>query len=84
VIRELAAMNIDSRPCFYPLSHIPAYSSTAAAQAARSKNQVAYEISPHGVNLPCGLSITESQVDRVCSAIKEILASRKHQLRHAA
>ena len=84
VIQQLAAKQIDSRPFFHPLSHIPAYRQTLAAEQARKRNTNAYAISPYGVNLPCGLSITESQVDRVCAAFINVIAHRESVRRQVA
>ena len=84
VIRHLAAKQIDSRPFFHPLSRIPAYRQTPAAVQARVANTIAYTISPYGVNLPCGLSITEAQVDFVCAALREVIANRERVRRLVA
>jgi perosamine synthetase len=66
-------LNIDTRPFFFPLSSIPAYSETEQASAARSRNHVSYRLTPYGINLPSGLNMTEELVRRVCDALKEIL-----------
>ena len=78
VIQQLAVRQIDSRPFFFPLSQLPAYADIPNTARARVRNVVASRISPHGVNLPCGLSVTEAQVDCVCSAIREILSESQH------
>ena len=54
--------NIDCRPFFHPLSSIPAFECTEQARQARARNQVSYEISPYGVNLPSGMNLTEDKV----------------------
>lgn len=64
---------IDTRPFFHPLSSLPAYASTAAL--ASTSNPIAYRIAPYGVNLPSALSLTEEDVDLVCTAVKQILAA---------
>ena len=74
VIQYLNDKQIDSRPVFHPLSHIPAYRQTSAAERARSLNRSASAISPYGINLPCGMSITENQVDYVCDSLREVIA----------
>ena len=63
--RDLAAAGIDSRPFFYPLSSLPAYASAVDSTRARRDNEVAYRISPWGLNLPSALNLTEAQVSRV-------------------
>ena len=69
----LAAAGIDSRPFFHPLSALPAYAATASASGAQDRNPVAYRISPHGINLPSGLGLTESDVDRVCATLATLV-----------
>ena len=73
LIQKLAAEKISSRPFFHPLSSIPAYQKVPDAIRARSENVNSYAISPYGVNLPCGLSITEPMVDRVCTVLSQII-----------
>jgi perosamine synthetase len=68
----MSEKNIDCRPFFHPLSALPAYESSERAQQARRQNQVSYQISPFGVNLPCGMNMTEEKVRYVCDALKEI------------
>lgn len=73
IIEQLAARNIDSRPLFYPLSSLPAHEGLDAAHQARQRNEIAYRLSPYGVNLPSAMTLTEADVHRVCQAIKEIV-----------
>lgn len=65
---------IDTRPFFHPLSALPAFSDTTQAVEAKERNKVAYDLSPRGLNLPSAMRLTEAQVDRVCSVLKELLA----------
>jgi perosamine synthetase len=67
------ARNISCRPFFYPLSSLPAYENFEQVQQARWRNQVSYQISPYGVNLPSGLNMTEEKVLYVCDALKALL-----------
>jgi len=71
--RELAALGIDSRPFFHPLSSLPAYEGEPDAARARAANGVSYALSPYGINLPSALSLDEATVDRVCAAFLEIV-----------
>lgn len=82
--KRLAEFGIDTRPFFHPLSSLPAYAHLPEALIASCRNEIAYEISPHGINLPCALSITRDQVEVVCSAIRNILAAEMPRLRSAA
>jgi len=73
LMAALAEVEIDVRPFFHPLSALPAYSDTPEARSAAERNEVAYRLSPRGVNLPSALRLTEADVDRVCNALIEIL-----------
>jgi len=64
---------IDSRPFFHPLSSLEAYAGCDEAGKARLRNIVGYDISPRGLNLPSGLSLTRADVERVCQALQGIL-----------
>jgi perosamine synthetase len=75
VIAGLKARGIDSRPFFPPISSFPMFESRA------SQNPVAYHVAPRGINLPSGHGLSEGDVDRVCSALGEVL---KVGLRKAA
>jgi perosamine synthetase len=61
------------RPVFHPLSSLPAYEDLPQAVEARRRNTVSYRISPLGVNLPCGMSMTAEKVDYVCDSLIQIL-----------
>lgn len=65
---------IETRPFFHPLSSLPAFSSAPDAAEARTRNVHAYGISPRALNLPSALMLEEAQVDRVCSAVRELLS----------
>lgn len=71
---QLSEHGIDSRPFFHPLSSIPAYADTKQGSLARSRNRNAYAIAARGVNLPSALNLTQDQVHRVTSVLKNILA----------
>lgn len=75
--KMLAEKKIDSRPYFYPLSQLPAYSHLESAKGADKRNPVAYELSPYGINLPSALSLTEEQVRFVCETIRTIVQARR-------
>lgn len=82
--KRLAELGIDSRPFFHPLSSLPAYAHLPEALTASRRNEMAYEISPRGINLPCALSLTRDQVEVVCSAVRNILAAEMPRLWSAA
>lgn len=58
--------NIQTRPMFYPLSSLPPF-------RERNKNHVAVSLSPYGINLPCGLGISEEQIAYTCKVLRESL-----------
>lgn len=70
------AQNIDTRPFFSPLSSIPAYADTEEGTKARARNVASYAIGPCGLNLPCGMSLTEAQAERVCATLADILNAK--------
>lgn len=69
----MSEKGIDCRPFFYPLSSIPAYRDLEQAKQARQRNRNAYKISPYGINLPCGMKMTEDKVGYVCEVLKLVL-----------
>jgi len=76
LIAAMAKQNIDCRPFFYPLSSLPAYENLEQAAIARSRNTIAYRLSPWAINLPSGLNLTRALVERVTDALKSLLRSR--------
>lgn len=73
LITFMAQHEIDTRPFFYPLSSLPAYTDLPQAAAAQQRNTHSYQISPYGINLPCGLDMTEAKVKYVCDVFKNAL-----------
>jgi perosamine synthetase len=73
VMAEFDKRDIDVRPVFHPLSSLPAFSSSCQAAHARKRNSAAYSVSPRGFNLPSAMCLSETEVDRVCSVLREIL-----------
>lgn len=64
-IKKLKDMNIDSRPIFYPVSHMPMFET--------HHNPNAEFISSNGINLPAGHNLTKDDILYVCEVIKYIL-----------
>jgi perosamine synthetase len=73
VIKGLKARGIDSRPFFPPMSSFPMF------RSREQENPVAYRISRSGINLPSGHNLTEEDVDRVCTALREVLSRAGRQ-----
>jgi perosamine synthetase len=67
------AAGIDTRPLFHPLSSLPAYDDCREAKVARERNAVSYSLDGRGLNLPSALSLTEDDVDVVCSTFLALL-----------
>lgn len=76
LMAKMGERDIDTRPFFHPLSALPAFSDTLQAKEAKHRNSVAYELSPRGLNLPSAMRLTEPQIDRVCTALLDVLGAR--------
>jgi perosamine synthetase len=63
-------LGLPTRPFFYPLSSLPAYSGFEATY--RPRNPQAYDICARGINLPGALIMTEDQIDRVCDGVRKV------------
>jgi len=76
LMESMNERNIDCRPFFHPLSSLPAYGHLSQAKEARKRNQVSYQISPYGINLPSSLSITKEEIVYVCEVLKDVVSKR--------
>lgn len=74
VAAALTPQGIDTRPFFNPLSSLPAYAGQPGVAGARSRNPVAYDISPRAINLPSAMRIEAEEVDVVVTALRILLA----------
>jgi len=74
VAAAMAAENIATRPFFSPLSSLLAYATSPDAARAADSNLVSYDLAERAINLPSGLTLTEAQVDRVCSVLRVLCA----------
>jgi len=81
MMQKLQAVGIDTRPFFYPLSSLPAYAATPAAQTAQCENVQAYRISPCGINLPSSFRITRDEVAYVARHVRAIIADAWQRVR---
>lgn len=61
LIKKLYERNIDSRPFFYSLISLPAYSNLKEAKVANKRNINSYRISPYSINLPSGFNMNEEK-----------------------
>ncbi len=76
IMAEFKKYSIDTRPFFYPISSMPAYSQYCRGKNMKKINPVAYDISPYGISFPSASTITESDVDYVCDCFKKILLKK--------
>lgn len=75
LMEALKRQNIDSRPFFSPLSTLPAYSGRTASARFLPQQPAGHTIAKAGVNLPSGYHMNEERIDRVVSALRQILQS---------
>ena len=68
VIQKLKEWNIDSRPTFYPLSHLPMFTI--------QHNKNAENFSKNGINLPSGHNLEEHHVEYICQVLEKILEGK--------
>lgn len=66
MIKELGKYNIQARPFFYPLSSLPAIN-------CKADTPISFDISKRAINLPCGLNITQDDIEYICKILKKIL-----------
>jgi perosamine synthetase len=63
---RLKERGIDSRPFFYPIHKMPPYQDDAL------NLPVAEDISRRGINLPSAVTLTEADIQRIVSAIRQL------------
>jgi perosamine synthetase len=66
LMAQLKSKGIDSRPFFYPLTHMPMYKGHVL-------NRVAQDISQCGINLPSGYGLDEETVYRIGQEVLSIV-----------
>lgn len=72
----LAALGVDSRPFFHPLSSLPAYRDRPQMRGAQQRHPVSYDLASRAINLPSALTLTREQVARSCGAFRAVLSRR--------
>lgn len=72
LMERINNLGYNSRPFFYPLSSLPAYSEYNSQYC--NKNTFAYDISSRGLNLPGDLMITEDQIVEYSEVIRRVLS----------
>ncbi|MBT6472574.1 MAG: DegT/DnrJ/EryC1/StrS family aminotransferase [Candidatus Marinimicrobia bacterium] len=69
-LEEIPKLGFPVRPFFYPLSSLPAFDDE---NNGRKNNPIAYDVSSRGINLPCALNLTESDLDLYAEGIRTLL-----------
>ncbi len=77
VIEEFQRNGIDSRPFFYPISSMPAYTRYVKGKNMAKANPVCYDISPRGISFPAAATLTEEEADFVCDVFVHYLKHKK-------
>jgi perosamine synthetase len=72
-LEEVPKLGLPVRPFFYPLSSLPAFD---REEEGRRNNPVAYDVSSHGINLPCAMNLTDDDLDRYCEGLHRLLGRR--------
>ncbi|MBE1551590.1 perosamine synthetase [Mycobacterium sp. OAS707] len=77
MMRYFDLHGVDTRPFLPPLSSLSAFAGYDTVFGAPDRNPVAYDIAARSINLPSALMLNESQVDRVCTCLRELLTSAR-------
>lgn len=79
LIPYLGSKGIPSRPFFYPLSSLPAFNidNWTTKKIHEIKNPTSYAVSNKGINLPGALNLTNSQLEKITTTLKEALSWTK-------
>ena len=67
---EIPKLGLPVRPFFYPLSSLPAFD---RKNEGIKNNPVAYDVSARGINLPCALNLSESDLDSYSDGLHQLL-----------
>lgn len=67
MIKQLKSRNVDSRPVFPAISQYPIW------PVKQKPQPIAKYVGERAINLPSGVCLSRSEVDYVCSQIKEVL-----------
>lgn len=71
--RRLAERGVQTRPFFWPMHEQPVFRQMGLFRAERYP--VAERLARRGLYLPSGMALTESQLDRVSTAVRDILSA---------
>jgi perosamine synthetase len=68
---------VDTRPFLPPLSSLGAFAEYEHSVKRARNNVVAYDLAARSINLPSALSLTESQVAKVCDLLQMFIAGKE-------
>ncbi len=71
--RRLAERGVQTRPFFWPMHEQPVFEQMGLFRGERYP--VAEWLARRGLYLPSGMALTESQIEQVCGAVREILGA---------
>ena len=74
IMKGFEKQDIPTRPFFYPLTSLPAFSDQLAWNTA--SNPISYKLSESGVCLPSALNLTLRQLEIVADGFKAIVANK--------
>ncbi|MCF0073072.1 LegC family aminotransferase [Dyadobacter sp. CY261] len=69
LISALATENIETRPLWTPIHELPMF----REDLYMSRENISTRVSQRGIMLPCSTSITQTQLQRVCEAVRRLL-----------
>jgi perosamine synthetase len=72
-MERLARLGVDTRPFFWPMHEQPVLRELGFFHGER--HPVAERIARRGFYLPSGLGLTDGQIDQVCAAVRQLMAS---------
>jgi perosamine synthetase len=67
----LSQHGVETRPFFYPAHRMPVY-----AEYEKQEFPIAQKLAASGINLPSGPTLTDDEIDYVCTLVKKFL--REH------
>ena len=73
LMTRLGEAGIETRPLFYPLHEMPPYRDAAGNR----EFPVTTRLSANGLSLPSGVTLTDAEIDFVCSTIERLVAARR-------
>jgi len=73
IIKVLKEKGIDLRPFLHVMSSQSAYFSFASAHEAWGLNSFSYRVAPYGVNMTCGMNMTNKNKNYIGGMVKKVM-----------